>query len=552
MKKFLKWFGIVVGIIIILIISLIAYILISHDRYGLYPSGGILSENEAKCDVIYYGINLEVFSEDEAVAGYVDVKMRAVEDSIDLIELDLIDNFDISKISDAKNNSLEFAHDDDKIMIQLKEIANRNSLIDLKIEYEGQPVEALVPPWIGGVNWSKDSSGADWIGLSCQGEGAKIWMPCKDHPSDEPDSVVINITIPEPYYCAASGVLREITIPRQGFRTFHWITNYPINNYDINFNIGMYDVLDSTYVAEDGTIMPVYFYVLPQSRKGADRHLAMAVDMLYTYRKIYGEYPFIKEKFSIVETDYLGMEHQTLNSYGNKYNYDTVDSLEVDWLMLHEMGHEWWGNKLTAKDWADLWLHEGICTYGEALYIREKLGEKAYHAHIDSIRSFVKNQNPIVPKRNANSHEVYSSDIYMKGACLMHSLRFMLGDDVFFKMLKEFITNSAYTYQNLVTTDDFINLVNEYSDEDYSAYLKDFLYTTNLPKVNVDSIAQTEYEISIPNIDYILPMEIIAQDSVRVVALCKEPVKITSTTKPEVDRQKWYLKGYFFKQKNKN
>ena len=146
MKKFLKWFGIIIGIIIILIISLIAYILISHDRYGLYPSRGPLSANEAKYDVIYYGINLEIFAKDQAIAGNVDVKMKALTDSIDTIELDLIDNFNISKITDAQNNSLEFKHDDDKVMIQLKEIPNRNAFIDLKIEYAGQPVEALVPP----------------------------------------------------------------------------------------------------------------------------------------------------------------------------------------------------------------------------------------------------------------------------------------------------------------------------------------------------------------------------------------------------------------------
>jgi aminopeptidase N len=549
MKKFLKWFGIIVGGVILIIITLIAYILISHDRYGLYPSGGPLSENQSRYDVIYYGINLKVFAEDQAIAGYVDVKIKALDDSIDLIELDLIDNFKVSKISDRENNLLEFEHGDDKLMIQLKKSALGNSLIDLRVEYEGQPVEALFPPWIGGFNWSKDSSGFDWIGLSCQGEGAKIWMPCKDHPSDEPDSVAINITIPEPYYCAASGVLREITKPEPGFRNFHWITHYPINNYDINFNIGMYEVIDSIYLAENGTEMPVYFYVLPQSRNGAERHLAMAVDMLYTYRNIYGEYPFIKEKFALIETDYLGMEHQTLNSYGNKYKYDVIDSLEVDWLMLHEMGHEWWGNKVTAKDWADLWIHEGICTYGEALYLREKVGENAYHAHMDSIRSYVRNRKPIIPKRNATSHEVYSSDIYMKGACLMHSLRFILGDDVFFRMLKDFVTDSAYTYQNLVTTDDFINVVHTYSEVDYSAYLNDFLYTTNLPKIKIDSVAYDQYEITIPNIEYSLPMEITTSDTVIIRNLNKQPVKIKSNVKPIVDAKKWYIKTYFIKEK---
>ena len=310
----------------------------------------------------------------------------------------------------------------------------------------------------------------------------------------------------------------------------------------------MYEALDSIYVSDDGTEMPVYFYVLPQSRKGAEHHLAMAVDMLYTYRKIYGEYPFIKEKFAIIETDYLGMEHQTLNAYGNKYKYDMKMGLEVDWLMLHEMGHEWWGNKVTAKDWADLWIHEGICTYGEALYMREKIGEEAYHAHMDSIRSYVRNRKPIIPKRNATSHEVYSGDIYMKGACLMHSLRFILGDEVFFRILKEFVTDSAYTYQNLVTTDDFINLVKKYSEEDCSAYIKNLLYTTNLPKIRIDSVAHNQYEISIPNIEYSLPMEIALSDSVIRRNLSKEPVAVISSIKPVVDAKKWYVKTYFIKE----
>ncbi len=215
--------------------------------------------------------------------------------------------------------------------------------------------------------------------------------------------------------------------------------------------------------------------------------------------------------------------------------------------MLHEMGHEWWGNKVTAKDWADLWIHEGICTYGEALYLREKIGEDAYHAHMDSIRSFVRNRKPIIPKRDASSHEVYSSDIYMKGACLMHSLRFILGDDVFFRMLKEFVTDSAYTYKNLVTTNDFINLVRKYSKVDYSAYLNDFLYTTNLPKIKIDSMAQNEYEISIPNIEYGLPMEVTTSDNVVVRNLSKQPVEIKSTVKPVVDAKKWYIKTFFIK-----
>ena len=550
MKKFFKWLGIIIGSIILLIVIAIAAVLIRYDRYGLYPSGGPLSESQAKYDVIYYGINLEVMSEDQAIAGYVDIKLKSLTDNLNKIELDLIDNFDVLGLTDPDNHGLNFDHGGDKLMVNLVKPAGKDELIDLRIKYEGQPVEALMPPWIGGFNWSKDSTGADWIGLSCQGEGAKIWIPCKDHPSDEPDSVALSITIPKPYYCAANGVLREITEPKEGFQTYHWITHYPINNYDINISIGKYKVLQKYYYLENGDSMPVIFYHLAQSEAGAEKHLDMAIDMLKTYRKYYGEYPFAKEKFAIVETKYLGMEHQTINAYGNHYKYRKINGKDWDDLMVHEMGHEWWGNKVTANDWADLWIHEGICTFGEALYLREKGGEKAYHDHLQMIKKRISNKTPIIPKRNANSHEVYTGDIYSKGAWLMNSLRYILGDSAFFAALKDFATNPQYTYQNRVVTDNFIDLIKRHSQSDFSAYIADYLYTTNIPDVRVDSVSQNLYNVSIPNIDYTLPMDISGDEMYERVVLSKKPVQINSSVKPVVDPEDWYLKAGFKGLKN--
>ena len=542
MKKFLKWTAIVIGSILLLIIIAVAVVLIRHDRYGLYSSGGVLSENQAKYDIVFYDLNLEVIASEQAIAGYTIIKLKSLADSLDQIELNLINNFDVSSISDNHATSLDFEHDDDKLWIQLKAPLNQHDMIDLKIDYQGQPVEALIPPWIGGFNWSKDSSGADWIGLSCQGEGAKIWFPCKDHPSDEPDSVAINITIPEPYYCASNGVLRAITKPGEGFQTYHWITHYPINNYNINISIGKYEILERAYRTEDNSIMPVMYYVLPQAREGADELIDMAVDMLVTYRKYYGEYPFTREKFAIVHTDYLGMEHQTINAYGNKYRYQTVNGQEYDWVMLHEMGHEWWGNKVTANDWADFWIHEGICTYGEALYQLEKGGEEAYHNYMKKIKRRIRNKKPIIPQKNATEHEAYSSDIYSKGAYVMHSLRYLLGDSTFFKTLKQFATDSAYTYQNRVSTDDFIELVNRNSNKDYSEFFHLYLNTTELPAIKIDSLAADGFEISIPNIDFDLPVDVTLDNDTLRMMLGKTPIEVKSTAKPKVDQKDWFLK----------
>ena len=542
MKRFLKWIAIGLGFILLLIIAFVLYIMVSHDMYGRYASGGVLSEAQAAYDVIFYDLNLEVLSEDQALSGYVTITIRSMINGLETVELDLIDNFDVSQVITARQNELGFKHDEDKLVIHLTEELDSNQTVDLSIYYEGRPVEALYSPWLGGFNWSEDSTGADWIGVACQAEGAKIWFPCKDHPSDEPDSAAINITIPDGYLCVSNGLLRRTTIPRAGFKTYHWFTHYPINNYNINISIGRYREVSVSYRSEAGQEMPVSYYVLPESQFGADSLLAMAVEMLTIYRKYFGEYPFITEKFGLVQTDYMGMEHQTINAYGNRYRYRTFHDVTFDELMLHEMGHEWWGNKVTAADWADMWIQEGICTYGEALFIREKAGEEGYHSYMRRKQGFVLNTDPVIPKRNATSQEVYQRDIYYKGASLMHSLRFILGDSVFFNSLYKFATDSAYIFHNLVSTDDFISLFNGNPDNDYSEYIKMMLYTTELPHVVVDSVANNTYQIFINNISFHLPMAITLDDSVKRFELGREMIEVVSAIWPVVDERGWYLK----------
>jgi len=542
MKKFFKWAGIVAASLIILIILFLVYLFISHDRYQFrYDSGGKLSTVQAKMDIISYDIALEIFPDDQALAGTVTVSLRSDGDGLETIELDLIDNYAVSAVTSDDGKNLEFEHDDGKLMIKSGKQISKIRPVSVAISYSGQPLEAIYPPWLGGFNWSLDSTGAYWIGLSCQSEGGDIWFPCKDHQSDKPDSVNLHITIPEPYYCAANGLLNRTTIPRPGYLTYHWVTHYPISNYNINISIGRYEILERLYETESATVMPVRYYVLPEARNGAGEHLEMAVDMLKTYRKYFGEYPFIREKFAIVQTDYLGMEHQTINAYGNEYKYREIDGFQFDQLMLHEMGHEWWGNKVTARDLADMWIQEGICTYGEALYIEDKLGTEAYHQYINQIKRRIINRNPIIPKREASENEVYQSDIYTKGAQLIHSLRFLLGDQKFFELIRTFATDSAYTYQNLVSTEDFVSLVGRYADTDYREYIETFLYTTDLIHVKIDSVDAETYQVSLPNIGFRLPMEVALGDSVIRTELGSESRIFQSREKPRVDPNRWYL-----------
>jgi aminopeptidase N len=208
------------------------------------------------------------------------------------------------------------------------------------------------------------------------------------------------------------------------------------------------------------------------------------------------------------------------------------------------MGHEWWGNKVTAGNWADFWIHEGICTYGEALYALDKIGEEGYHAYINYFRNRISNRSPIALKGDANSDEGYTRDIYHKGACFMHTLRYVLGDSVFFKTLKQFATDSAYTFQNTVSTQDFLELVNKNSGQDYSDLFELYLYTTTYPQIRIDSLAVDQFEVSIPNIDFELPMDVTYADTTERVSLGKNAISVSSPYRPVVDKMNWYLKEF--------
>lgn len=541
MKKFFKWIGIIFGSLILIVLLTGLFLYNKYIGFIDYASGGILSENQAKYDVISYDLNLTVNSSEKNISGWTTVRIKSLTNELNNIELDLFKGL---IVSDVQVNGVlqKTSRDGDKLWINLVKPLGAGEITDFKIAYNGQPMEAKLPPWRGGFNWSKDANGDDWIGVSCEGEGAKIWFPCKDHPSDEPDSVAVHITIPEQYYCASNGLLRSVTFPKPGFKTFHWVTNYPINNYNVNISIAKYDIVERPYTTDQGAMMPVIFYVLPQDRKKAEMLVDMAVDMLTVYRKYFGEYPFAKEKFGLAETDYLGMEHQTLNAYGNNFSYDRIAGNTFDELMLHEMGHEWWGNKVTANDWADTWIHEGICTYGESLYHLEKTSEKGYHEYMQSIKKRIKNSKPIIIKRNATTSESYHQDVYSKGAYLLHSLRYMLGDSIFFQTIKEFAADSAYTYQNRVVTDDFIKLVKKNSPVDYTKFINTFLYTTELPEIRLCKTGNREYEINITNIDYELPMNIKTDHGESRVLLSSKPFPVHSAAEPLIDEKEWYLK----------
>lgn len=544
MKKLFVITVLILGTLALVFILFAGYYFFRLMNLGEYPSGGVLSAGQAGYDVTFYDIELCVNPEDQTIQGKTWISFRLLDDTLSTLELDLLESLNILSVTDEHQSPLIVDRKGHKVYIRLPQKESA-SIRKVGIEYQGKPLKAFYPPWKGGFNWSKDASGKPWIGLSCQGEGAKVWMPCKDHPSDKPDSVSLHIAVPRDLFCASNGVLDSVTEKENGYAVYHWFTRYPISNYNISLNIGLYQIRTRTYITLTGDTMPVMYYVLPEHLDKADSLIDMAVDMLYTYRKYYGEYPFTSEKFGLADNDYLGMEHQTINAYGNRYRFEMLNGHRFDKLMLHEMGHEWWGNKVTARDWSDFWIHEGFCTYGEGLYHREKTGEKGYHAYMAQLRSSIQNKQPIASRQPMNTSQAYHSDIYNKGAYILHSLRFMLGDSLFFSFLRTLTADPMFTYHHLTDTESIIRLLNRLSGHDYRSFIEMHLYTTDVPEIQITPLNSGHYQIRATNIPYSIPMDIVVSHETRRYLISSDPITVTSSDLPVIDPQEWFLKKVF-------
>jgi aminopeptidase N len=284
------------------------------------------------------------------------------------------------------------------------------------------------------------------------------------------------------------------------------------------------------------------FYVLKYHADKAAHHLDLLEEMARVKEKYFGEYPWAKEKIGLAETPHLGMEHQSMNAYGNNFKYDKVGGQDFDWLMNHEFGHEWWGNKVTAKDWADYWIHEGIGTFGDQLYIRDKDGEQAYiNAYKRDVVAY-ENKKPIVQGKDMDEESAYIGDIYGKGSFFMHTLRYVIGDSVFFPALKELATSPQYTYDNLVTTDDVELLFSKRSGSNLKSLFDLFLRTTQKLEVHVTAMRNNQYKVQLDNIDMSLPVDILTDKGAQRTILSKKPVIVKSSTLPQIDPDSYFFK----------
>lgn len=454
-------------------------------------TGGQMPAEEAAVTIEHVDLRVKVIPERKAIEGDATLILRA-KSALPRIVLDLDRNLPISSLS-VDGQALPasaWSNPEGRLTITPPTPIAAGAKTVVRIRYAGVPHVAEKAPWDGGFVWKTAPTGEPWIATAVQGDGCDLFWPCIDFPTGEPLLVDFYVTVPAPLSAPAGGVLVGVE-EKDGWRTFHWRQKQP-DTYAIALNIGPYVKLEDTYRSRFGDSFPIEYWHLksddPAKAKALFAEFAPTLDF---FEAMIGPYPFRSEKLGVVETPHLGMEHQTMNAYGNDYAKDVYG---YDWLFEHELSHEWFGNQVTNVDWDDMWIHEGLGSYMQPLYSQWLHGDMEYMARLNDQRAKTNNKFPIVAGRVMSEDDVYKDtagpgiDIYYKGSNVMHTLRALIGDEAFFKAVRLLVYgrvdpkpgNFAPRY---ATTKDFIGDVNAVTGQDYQWFFDAYFYQAKLPEL---------------------------------------------------------------------
>lgn len=477
----------------------------------LLTSGGVLPTEQAAYDVTYYDLDLAIQPADSTIEGSLTMEARIVVPT-EVVLLDLDDALTVRSVEEVAEVraagstewqemavAREFERGPGTVRVHLGTTAQPNQLLRLRIGYGGRPRIAPRPPWDGGLTWSRTADGQPWIAVSCQVQGADLWWPTKDHPSDEADSVRIALTVPADLRAISNGRYEGRTDNGDGTATERWFVTTPINNYGVSFGVGPYEVIEREYASPIGYTDTVQLYVLPENRADGERQFAGFLDALAFLERTYGPYAWRADGYKVLHTPYLGMEHQSLVAYGSDWQDNAYG---FDWLHFHELAHEWWANLATAPDWNDFWVHESFASYSEALYaedIARRNGDDAEEVYLQFMagkRNGHRNVIPVAPADPRGTQEMYqladgrsNGDIYVKGAWVLHTIRFLMDDDpAFFQAMRsitypdpglESVTDGRQA--RFVGYADVVRAFSRAARRDLSAYFENYLRVPSVP-----------------------------------------------------------------------
>jgi aminopeptidase N len=455
---------------------------------------GAITPERIWWDLTYYHLEVTVDPDNKYISGKNTIKYTVL-NVYQTMQIDLQTPLNMTKVmQDGKE--LEIVHDGNAHFIKLTKeqtIGNTESII---VYYEGNPKEAIRAPWDGGFSWKKDRNDNHFVATSCQGLGASVWWPCKDHMYDEVESMRISVTVPSHLMDVSNGRLESIE-DHGATKTYNWFVDNPINNYGVNVNIGDYRHFSEVFDGEKGPL-DMDYYVLKYNLEKAKKQFTDAPKMMKAFEHWFGPYPFYEDGYKLVEVPYLGMEHQSSVTYGNEFKQgylgrdlsETGWGLKFDFIIIHESGHEWFANNITDIDAADMWIHESFTNYSESLFLDYYYGKKAASQYVIGLRQSIANKTPIIGKYNVNKSG--SSDMYNKGGNMLHTLRQLIDNDkkwrsILRKMNKIF-------YHQTVTTAQIENFLSSETGFNLEPFFNQYLRGIKIPTL--------EYKIENNTLEY--------------------------------------------------
>ena len=480
---------------------------------------GFLNEDRKWFDVKYYNLSLDVNFNDRSISGYNDIFFNVI-DSKCVMQLDLDKKLKIDSVV-FNNNKLEFRREFNSFFLTFTKKLEENKNYKLRIYYSGSPKEAINPPWDGGFVWLKDYNNFNWLGVACQDEGASIWWPCKDHLSDKPDSMRVSCKIPKKLKFICNGNIESDSLINDKKRQTTWKISYPINIYNVSLNIGNYVNINDMYFSDNDSLV-IDYYVIEGNENKAFNHFKQVKPMLKVYEELFDKYPFWDDGYALIESSYLGMEHQSGIAYGNDFKNGYLGkypkNIDFDFIIIHESAHEYWGNSVSVDDMSELWIHESFATYTEALFVEKKYGFESMLDYLRYQKQLIKNDKPIIGVHGVNSSGS-KIDMYYKGSWMLHSIRnTVLNDTLWFKTIKDFY--NIYKFK-IISTIDVVNFFSKKLKYNLEPIFSKFLQSKNLPVLeyffeNNNNNFDLNYKWDIESKNFNMPISI-SIDSQRIL-----------------------------------
>ena len=468
--------------------------------------GGLGAERTCY-DVLRYDLNIKINIQEKSIVGYNDISFKVVSDT-KKIQIDLFENMQVDSIV-FHSKKLEYKREFNAVFIDFPTNLNTENTEKIRFYYSGKPIIAKRAPWDGGFVFTKDKQGKPWVAVSCQGTGASLWYPVKDSQSDEPDNgATIKVAVPNGLMNVSNGRLMGSENLKNGFTRWDWEVKNPINTYAITVNIA-----DYAHIHDNLDDLDLDYYVLKENEEIAKTHFEQAKLMLTCFQSKFGAYPFKEDGYKLVETPYLGMEHQSAVAYGNKYTNgylgsdlsDTGIGLLFDYITVHESGHEWFGNSITSKDIADMWIHEGFTMYTEVVYLECQFGPEIAQKYMNGMKQNVSNDEPIIGPFGVNKEG--SGDMYYKGALLLNTLRHVIkNEDLWWKLL----LNYSNTFRHkIIDTGTVINFFNTESGLNLTPIFNQYLRYTTIPELLIRiNKNKLEYRWNASESNFNMPIDI--------------------------------------------